>query len=705
MTAAAYENTCLRDAFEAASDLSSSQYYAVKLNGSNKLAICATRGERPVGILQDDPTSAQTGTVALLGISKAILGGTVTEMDPLTTDSSGKLISATDEDDNIIGLALQSGVSNDIKAVFLCPGGGGAAAGLLGQQTFVSSANYASSGQYCGVKAHTTAGQIVKCSSAGERALGILQNAPALSAEAQVVTFGPATAKAGTGGFTAGDALAVEADGELVTATNSAQVVAWALATVVEAATGSVFVAPAGMNSVVGAALADGKIWAGNGSGLAAAVTPSGDATMSNAGAFTVTDVTVGSDATGDLLYKSSATALARLGVGGAGRLLQLNAGNTAPQWSALSGDATIADGGAITVTDVTVGSDATGDLLYKSSATALARLATGGAGKLLQVNAGDTAPQWSAVSGDATIADGGALTVTDVTVGSDAKGDVLYKSSATALARRAIGTAGHRLVVSAADTIPVWDNGKIVKATLAGMSANDDPTNIQADFTVADGTTGAYNLCVLPDATQLGYFVLGAGQTITGPVATTDGIDIGCDQADNDGLEVFSHWIHTSGKPLAVGIDAAFYFLVKLNIQLINGCDDLFIGFRKAELGNSDAEAYNTYFGLGLNTAASPGALKVRNELNGGGADNTDTTNTIASATDLQVKILVSAAGVATLQHDAVTPGTLAAPAATAAMSFDDGDQLIPYVRFLHATAAQAGTVVIKGWEVGYQA
>lgn len=43
-----------------------------------------------------------------------------------------------------------------------------------------------------------------------------------------------------------------------------------------------------GVNSkpvvVAGASLANGKIWAGNGSGVAAAVTPSGDVTMSNAG-------------------------------------------------------------------------------------------------------------------------------------------------------------------------------------------------------------------------------------------------------------------------------------------------------------------------------------------------------------------------------------------------------------------------------------
>lgn len=288
--------------------------------------------------------------------------------------------------------------------------------------------------------------------------------------------------------------------------------------------------------------------------------------------------------------------------------------------------------------------------------------------------------------------------------VGSDAKGDIVYKSSSTSLARRGIGAAGHRLAVSTVDDAPVWDNGKIVKAALSGLAATDDPLLISPLGAAPTGATGQYNICVLPDGTRIGYYALGAGQTILGPVGAVDGIDIACDQTDNEGLELVGGMPGADGRPFAVGIDAAFYFLVKLSIATINGCDDLFVGFRKAETVNAAAEAYDTYFGLGINTAATPGVLKVRNELNGGGADNTTTTQTIASATDLQIKVLVSAAGVATIQHDAAVPGTLADPTATKTFTFDDGDQLIPYVRFLHANAAQAGAVLLKGWEFGLQ-
>ncbi len=111
------------------------------------------------------------------------------------------------------------------------------------------------------------------------------------------------------------------------------------------------------------------------------------------AGAIEAADLEISGETRGDLLYRA-ASDWARLAVGSTGKIL--NSDGTDPSWAAISGDATMAAGGALTVTDVTVGSDATGDLLYKSSATALARLAAGSAGKQLRMNAGATAPTWA---------------------------------------------------------------------------------------------------------------------------------------------------------------------------------------------------------------------------------------------------------------------------------------------------------------------
>lgn len=56
---------------------------------------------------------------------------------------------------------------------------------------------------------------------AGEHAIGVLQNAPAADAVAVVAVGGVALAKAGTGGVTAGQQVAPETDGELITAVGS----------------------------------------------------------------------------------------------------------------------------------------------------------------------------------------------------------------------------------------------------------------------------------------------------------------------------------------------------------------------------------------------------------------------------------------------------------------------------------------------------
>lgn len=79
--------------------------------------------------------------------------------------------------------------------------------------------------------------------------------------------------------------------------------------------------------------LASGKIYVGSASNVAAAVTVSGDATMANTGALTVTDLTLGSDAAGDTFYKTSATVTARLPKGTANQMYHMKSDATIPEW------------------------------------------------------------------------------------------------------------------------------------------------------------------------------------------------------------------------------------------------------------------------------------------------------------------------------------------------------------------------------------
>jgi hypothetical protein len=194
----------------------------------------------------------------------------------------------------------------------------------------------------------------------------------------------------------------------------------------------------------------------------------------------------------------------------------------------------------------------------------------------------------------------------------------------------------------------------------------------------------------------------LGTQTLAIGTAAT--GLDVSGDQTDNDGYEVFTHFAGATGRPFVVGYDPAFYFLIKFSVANVSGCDTLLAGFRRAEANNGTLGSYADYAGLGWTTSAAAAALKQHTRLSPSAATVTATNQTLADAVVYQVKVLVSATGAVTFQHDAVVPGVLATPANGVAFSFDDGDPVIPFFHFLQGSAADTGAVIIQRWEAGYQ-
>lgn len=99
--------------------------------------------------------------------------------------------------------------------------------------------------------------------------------------------------------------------------------------------TGSILIGAAGVGSALDVKTS-GQILVGNGT-TAVSVAVSGDATLASNGALTVTDLTLGSDAAGDMFYKTSATVTARLAKGAAYQVLRMNSGATAPEWGTVN--------------------------------------------------------------------------------------------------------------------------------------------------------------------------------------------------------------------------------------------------------------------------------------------------------------------------------------------------------------------------------
>jgi len=356
---------------------------------------------------------------------------------------------------------------------------------------------------------------------------------------------------------------------------------------------------------------------------------------------------------------------------------------------------------GALEAADLNISGQARGDLLRRG-ASAWERLSAKDSAKILIGDGTDVVSV--AVSGDATIDATGALTVADVTVGSDAAGDLLYKSSATALARLGKGTSGQFLRMNAAGLLPSWqtDAVKAMSDDFNALATTAQPPILRFDGVAFTGATGILHYLTAPSGNIYGVIPKGAGQTLK-PAIVANGLDIGGDQTSTEGYELFTHMMLATGAPFIAQRDAAFYFKCKLEITDADGLDTLIVGFRRAEAQQSAHTAYADYAGLGLSTAADPMAVKTITELNGGGTTVTDTTQTLAQGTAVQFKVLVSAAGVVTFQHDIVTPGTLAAPTAAGTMTFDIDDPVIPFVHFLNS-ANLADGVIIHSWDAGYQ-
>lgn len=107
----------------AAADLSAKQYRAMTVDSNGRAAV-STRGQGSAGILQNNPGALdRAATIAIAGVSKVVLGGTVTKGQKLVSDANGALVNASSSDNNFLGIAIGSGGSGEIIAALIQPTG------------------------------------------------------------------------------------------------------------------------------------------------------------------------------------------------------------------------------------------------------------------------------------------------------------------------------------------------------------------------------------------------------------------------------------------------------------------------------------------------------------------------------------------------------------------------------------------------------
>lgn len=76
---------------KAAADLSTKQFFFVKLDSSGNVALCSGATDKPYGILQDKPSAAGMGcVVARSGISKCSMAAANTQANVGGTDANGQ---------------------------------------------------------------------------------------------------------------------------------------------------------------------------------------------------------------------------------------------------------------------------------------------------------------------------------------------------------------------------------------------------------------------------------------------------------------------------------------------------------------------------------------------------------------------------------------------------------------------------------------
>jgi hypothetical protein len=115
----------LRITLVAGADLSTKQYFFVKINTSGQAVLCSGATDKPIGVLQNNPESGEEAAIVVIGGTKLVASASLDEGDLIGTAASGKADAKTPGSDTtefVVGTVIAAaGADNEIlTAVVNC---------------------------------------------------------------------------------------------------------------------------------------------------------------------------------------------------------------------------------------------------------------------------------------------------------------------------------------------------------------------------------------------------------------------------------------------------------------------------------------------------------------------------------------------------------------------------------------------------------
>ena len=188
-------------------------------------------------------------------------------------------------------------------------------------------------------------------------------------------------------------------------------------------------------------------------------------------------------------------------------------------------------------------------------------------------------------------------------------------------------------------------------------------------------------------------------------PSVSADGLEVVLDADVTDGItayELSNGIISSSKSAVVVGTDEDYEFEVSFKIDDVSDLEEIFVGFRKAEVYQADPDSYDEMcaFHIGeTGGTVADGQINIATILNNAATSYTDTTEADwADGEEKTVKVVVKQNG----QCEFYLDGSL--PAVSPSFSFDSGEVIVPFFYADNTSGSTTGDpgVSISSWKVG---